>query len=103
MCIRDSLWSASGGLLARATFTGETATGWQQVTFSQPVAVTTNTTYVASYHAPSGGYALDLLYFNTAAFTNGPLTALQSNGVYVYGTTPVSYTHLRAHETPEHL
>ena len=78
-----SLWTASGGLLARATFTGETATGWQQVTFSQPVAVTANTTYVASYHAPSGGYALDLLYFNTAAFTNGPLTALQSNGVYV--------------------
>jgi N,N-dimethylformamidase beta subunit-like protein/uncharacterized protein DUF4082/Big-like domain-containing protein len=84
-----SLWSASGSLLARATFTGETATGWQQVSFSQPVAVTANTTYVASYHAPSGGYALDLLYFNTAAFTNGPLTALQSNGVYVYGTTPL--------------
>src|SRR4026207_2041443 len=68
-----SLWSASGSLLARATFTGETATGWQQASFSQPVAVTANTTYVASYHAPSGGYALDLLYFNTAAFTNGPL------------------------------
>ena len=32
-----SLWSASGQLLATATFTGETASGWQQVNFSTPV------------------------------------------------------------------
>ena len=31
------LWTASGTLLATATFTSETATGWQQVNFSQPV------------------------------------------------------------------
>ena len=31
-----SLWSASGTLLAQATFTDETASGWQQVTFSSP-------------------------------------------------------------------
>src|SRR5262249_23279107 len=31
------LWSSTGTLLATATFTGETASGWQQVSFSQPV------------------------------------------------------------------
>ena len=34
-----SLWSASGTLLASATFTGETASGWQQVNFSTPVQI----------------------------------------------------------------
>ena len=34
------------------TFTGESATGWQEVSFGAPVAIDANTTYVASYHAP---------------------------------------------------
>ncbi len=83
------LWTASGTLLTTATFTGETATGWQQVTFSTPVAVTANTTYVASYLAPNGGYSYDHGYF-TSSYTTGPLKALASgedggNGVYRYG------------------
>ncbi len=45
-----SLWGSDGTLLATATFTGETASGWQTVTFSPAVAVTAGTTYVASYH-----------------------------------------------------
>src|SRR5262249_43225966 len=32
-----NLWSANGELLATATFTGESASGWQQVNFSTPV------------------------------------------------------------------
>ena len=47
-----SIWSADGQLLAQATFQSETATGWQTVTFSNPVTVEPNTTYVASYFAP---------------------------------------------------
>src|SRR5690242_18314880 len=31
------LWSASGQSLAQATFTNETATGWQEVKFASPV------------------------------------------------------------------
>ena len=42
------LWSSSGVLLAEAAFSSETASGWQQATLSPPVAVTSNTTYVAS-------------------------------------------------------
>ena len=54
-----NLWTSAGALLATATFTNESATGWQTVTFSSPVAVTANTVYVASYFAPNGGYAVD--------------------------------------------
>ena len=38
-----SLWIATGTLLAPATFTGETASGWQQVNFATPVAITADT------------------------------------------------------------
>ena len=55
-----SLWSSSGTLLGQATFTAETATGWQQVSLTTPVAITANTTYVASYHA-TGGRFYDLI------------------------------------------
>ena len=44
------LWSATGTLLASATFTNESASGWQQVNFSTPVKITAGTTYVVSYH-----------------------------------------------------
>ncbi len=86
-----SLWSAAGARLATVTFTGETATGWQQALFAAPVAVTANTTYTASYYAPVGRYAADLGYFATSGVTNSPLTALASgvdggNGVYRYGS-----------------
>ena len=54
-----SLWSSTGTRLAQATFTNETASGWQTVTFASPVAVTAGTTYVASYFAPSGHYSHD--------------------------------------------
>ena len=44
-----SLWAADGTLLATGTFSGETASGWQELDFSSPVPVTAGTTYVASY------------------------------------------------------
>ncbi len=84
------LWTSGGTLLGSATFAGETATGWQQVDFAAPVAVTANTVYVASYYAPAGRYAADGNYF-AAGVTSGPLYALSSgesggNGVYRYGS-----------------
>ncbi|MCF2529768.1 N,N-dimethylformamidase beta subunit family domain-containing protein [Yinghuangia soli] len=83
------LWSSNGTQLAEATFTGETASGWQQVNFANPVAVTANTTYIASYLAPNGRYAADEQYF-AAGFARAPLTAFASgasggNGVYRSG------------------
>jgi hypothetical protein len=86
-----SLWSRTGTKLASVTFTGESASGWQEATFATPVAVSANTTYVASYYAPAGRYSVDDNYF-TSATTRGPLTALQNgtdgvNGVYRYGAS----------------
>jgi WD40 repeat protein/fibronectin type 3 domain-containing protein len=84
------LWSGTGQLLASANFQNETASGWQQVSFATPVAITANTTYVASYLAPVGRYSVNGNYF-TSAVTSGPLTALSDtaaggNGVYQYGS-----------------
>lgn len=83
-----SLWSSGGALLATGAFTNETASGWQQLTFSTPVAINANTTYIASYH--TSGFGIDAGYFRTHGFDNGPLHALQNgvdgaNGVYLYG------------------
>ena len=80
-----NLWSATGTLLASISSTGESASGWQQLNFSKPVAVTAGTTYVASYHTTL--YSCDASYF-TSALTKGPLTApAGSNGVYVYASS----------------
>ena len=86
-----NLWSIAGVNLASATFTGETASGWQTVTFATPVAITANTIYVVSYFSPHGDFVKTSPYFATD-IVNGPLTGLgwtaaQPNGVYIYSST----------------
>jgi hypothetical protein len=86
------LWSSSGMLLASATFTGETASGWQQANFSSPVAITANTVYVASYQTSVGHFSLDQGYFATSGVDNTPLHAPAdssggANGVYAFTST----------------
>jgi hypothetical protein len=86
-----SLWTATGQLLASATFANETASGWQQVNFSNPVPVKANATYVVSYLAPAGHYSADAQYFASAGAGQAPITATQSsvsapNGLYLYGS-----------------
>ena len=78
-----NLWSINGTLLATATFTDETAGGWQQVSFASPVGVTANSVYVASYHTMTGHYSADINYFSSP-IGNALLTG--TNSVYVYGT-----------------
>src|SRR5258708_4188210 len=94
------LWTTAGQLLASATFTGESASGWQQVNFSQPVALNKNTTYVASYFAPKGHYSADAAFFYTApplgtspTITNvdsPPLHALRNTSGVVNGVSSYS-------------
>jgi hypothetical protein len=86
-----NLWTTSGARLATATFTNETASGWQQVNFATPIAITANTVYVVSYHANNGHYSADLNQFASAGVDNPPLHALSTgiasgNGVYAYGS-----------------
>ncbi len=88
-----TLWSSTGVRLASVTFPAETASGWQEATFTTPVAVTAGTTYVASYHATVGRYAVDTGYFSTSGTTRAPVRALANgvdgpDGVYAYGSTP---------------
>jgi uncharacterized protein DUF4082 len=87
-----ALWSSQGAKLATAVATNETASGWQQVNLTTPVAITAGTVYVASYYAPNGHYADDMNYFANQSISQGPLTALQNgasgpNGIYIYGST----------------
>jgi hypothetical protein len=86
-----SLWSSTGTLLGQGTFSGETASGWQALTFSSPVAINANTTYVVSYLAPNGHYSVTSGGFGLAGIDNPPLhglaNSLSSNGVYAYGST----------------
>lgn len=78
-----SVWSAAGVRLASGTFTGETASGWQTLTFAAPLAVTAGTTYTASYFAPRGHYAVNNPY--AWPRVSGNLTGIK--GVYRYGPT----------------
>src|SRR5262249_41199884 len=83
---------------ATATFTNETASGWQQVSFATAVPISPNTTYVASYHAPNGHYSGDEGYFANNGYSTGPLHALTNgvdgpNGVFKYGTSSLFPAH----------
>ena len=83
------LWTRTGTRLATATFTNETVSGWQQVTLSSAVAIDANTTYIASYHANGGRYAVNSQGLTSGA-VHAPLRALSNtedggNGVYQYG------------------
>ena len=87
-----SLWTSTGQLLATATFTGETASGWQYVYFASPILLTANTVYVASYHTDTGHTSGDQSYFANTGVDNAPLHALSSpasggNGVRALSAT----------------
>ena len=71
------------------TFSGESASGWQQAELSQPVAVTAGMTYVVSYFSSSGDYSFTQNAF-AGTVASPPLevpasTATEPNGVYRYG------------------
>src|SRR6185312_9244542 len=85
-----NLWDDQGHPLATAAFTNETDTGWQQVNFATPVPIQAHTTYVASYFAPNGEYAVQTNAFAAAGIDAAPIHLLQdgTNGVFQY--SPVS-------------
>ena len=84
------LWAADGQLLATAPYTNETTSGWQTVELPNPVAITKDTVYVASYYSPGGYFAFDQGYFAQPRDT-GMLTAMAAsdggNGVFHYGAS----------------
>ncbi len=91
------LWAADGTLLASGTFTDESASGWQTLMFATPVQVAAGQQLVASYRAPSGGYAVTGGALASPR-TSGSLVTLAPGGAYVYwssgfpsGTATASY------------
>lgn len=88
-----NLWSPSGQKLASATFSGESASGWQKVLFAQPVSIAAGQTYVVSYNCRAGHYAADENYFTNRSVDTATLHAPSSGnaggqGVYRYGSAP---------------
>jgi methionine-rich copper-binding protein CopC len=81
-----SLWTSTGTLLGQVTFSNESAAGWQQANFAAAIPVTAGTTYVASYLAPNGEYAVQPNGMSSSV-AYGPLTAPASGGVYAYSTS----------------
>jgi hypothetical protein len=80
-----TLYSDTGAVLATGTFSGETASGWQTLTFDSAVTVQTGSTYVAAYRAPNGHYSADTYGLATPRVSGPFTTATGDNGVYADG------------------
>jgi plastocyanin len=78
------LWGTGGALLGSATFTNETASGWQTATLAAPISIQVSTVYVVSVntnaHFPITYDALG------SAITNGNLSSVADNANGLYGT-----------------
>jgi len=79
-----NLWSSGGKRLATVTFTSESAQGWQQASFAQPVTLSAGATYTISYFAPVGGYGVTRGFFANK-LSSGPLTA--TAGTFAYSSS----------------
>jgi Domain of unknown function (DUF4082)/PA14 domain/Pectate lyase superfamily protein len=75
------LWSANGQLLGTASFSNETASGWQQANLATPIDIQADTVYTVSVNVNSHfGITYDVL---GASITNGALRSVAgNNGVY---------------------
>lgn len=76
-----NIWDAAGNNLGSVTFSGETASGWQEMALGTPVAVTAGTQYVVSLFHANGVYAYTLNGL-TSEIINYPLRAPQDGGPY---------------------
>jgi hypothetical protein len=81
------LWNAAGVELATAPFSGESASGWQSVTFDEPVTITAGTSYVVSYWSSAGRYAVNLNAFSGQGADATPLHVPTGGGLYRYGNS----------------
>ncbi len=78
------IWTASGTQLAAVQFGNETDSGWQTANFDNPVAISANTTYVATvnsntmYGATNEGLATQIV--------NNPLSTVADGDNGIYGS-----------------
>ena len=76
------IWSASGQLLASATFVSETASGWQQQSLPSPLAIAANTVYVVSVNTGGIYYAATTSGLASSVVNQNLSTVVGNNGVY---------------------
>lgn len=86
-----TLWSPEGKVLAQAKFKASSTVGWRTVPLPAPVSLAAGKTYVASYNAPNGGYAVTENDLTRTQVQNG-FTLASGAGVYRYGATKVMPT-----------
>ena len=77
------VYDASGTLLSSVTFSGETASGWQQAALPRALNVSAGSTYTVSY-TTSGHSAGDVGYYSAGPYLTPYLKALR--GVYRSGS-----------------
>ena len=80
-----ALWKSDGTQLATATVANESTSGWQEASFSAPVSVSADTTYIASYTAPNGRYSYTAGGL-ASPVSRSPLRSVSTGGRYTYGT-----------------
>jgi hypothetical protein len=68
--------------LGSATFTGETASGWQTVTFGTPIALTSGTAYRCAVSSPTQHY-----YGSSFTGPSTPSVVMSSTAYYIAGST----------------
>jgi hypothetical protein len=79
-----TLWTASGQQLATASFSNESTSGWQTVSFASPVPVSAGATYVASYHTSVGNYSYTAGAYASSGLNNFPLHVPVGGAVFSY-------------------
>jgi fibronectin type 3 domain-containing protein len=77
-----SVWSSAGVRLASVTFSGETASGWQEQALATPLSIQAGVTYVVSVNV-NASYAVTLGGLQNE-IVSGPLRTIAdgANGVY---------------------
>ena len=81
-----TLWSSWGRVLARVSVPDNDKVGWQTVQLDAPVQLSAGRTYVASYHAPRGGYPSIGRDLNSAQELNG-FDLAAGAGVFKYSAS----------------
>ncbi len=76
------VWSESGKLLASAEFTGETASGWQQVELITPLALEKGSTFIISVNDNTGGNYAYLEHYYDKPRSSGPLRTEVGAGIF---------------------
>ena len=80
------LWATDGTLLSTVAFSGESASGWQDMALPSSISIEPNVTYIASYHTTTG-FSFDASGFG-AQVDAPPLHVPEDGGVYAFGSDP---------------